>query len=362
VLGLPSLTSVVSTAIAAAGNVADKMRSGRLADLRPMPRQLVDHTSRGAVYRYDLPGEPVGAPVLLVPPPAVSGLCYDLRRGCSLVEYLVAQGRPTYLVDTGQITYRDRHIGLDDWLDTIIPNAVNVVSADSGGGGVHVAGWSMAGQLIMLVAADHPDLPIASATVLMSPFDIENTWLQARFRPVANLLGGSVVSAVYRTLGGVPASVVRLGFKISSLDRQLLKPLLVARNLGNREFLAQIEAVDRFSARMLAYPGRLAGQYLHWVFRPDAMTSGVVDLDGRIVELAKVRVPVLSVAGLDDSLASVRSCERLLDLLPDAPSVRFETAPGGHLGALTGRAARDTTWRALAEHLTEHDPGRVALC
>jgi polyhydroxyalkanoate synthase subunit PhaC len=29
----------------------------------------------------------------------------------------------------------------------------------------------------------------------------------------------------------------------------------------------------------------------------------------------------------------------------------METAPGGHLGVLTGRAARDTTWRFLDELL-----------
>jgi polyhydroxyalkanoate synthase len=31
--------------------------------------------------------------------------------------------------------------------------------------------------------------------------------------------------------------------------------------------------------------------------------------------------------------------------------VRLETAPGGHLGVLTGRAARGTTWVALDRHL-----------
>jgi polyhydroxyalkanoate synthase subunit PhaC len=32
--------------------------------------------------------------------------------------------------------------------------------------------------------------------------------------------------------------------------------------------------------------------------------------------------------------------------VPNA-EVRLETAPGGHLGVLTGRAARGTTWKML---------------
>jgi polyhydroxyalkanoate synthase len=42
--------------------------------------------------------------------------------------------------------------------------------------------------------------------------------------------------------------------------------------------------------------------------------------------------------------------------LPNAASVRLEDAPGGHLGVLTGRAARGTTWVQLDRFLTEQEP------
>lgn len=44
----------------------------------------------------------------------------------------------------------------------------------------------------------------------------------------------------------------------------------------------------------------------------------------------------------------------MVDLVPNAPSVRFEVVPGGHLGMLTGRAARGTTWRIVDEFIDEH--------
>ena len=43
----------------------------------------------------------------------------------------------------------------------------------------------------------------------------------------------------------------------------------------------------------------------------------------------------------------------MAELLPDAPDVRLESAPGGHLGVLTGRAARRTTWVYLDQFLDE---------
>ena len=44
----------------------------------------------------------------------------------------------------------------------------------------------------------------------------------------------------------------------------------------------------------------------------------------------------------------------MVDLVSNAPSVRFEVVPGGHLGMLTGRRARRTTWRIIDDFLDEN--------
>ena len=64
-------------------------------------------------------------------------------------------------------------------------------------------------------------------------------------------------------------------------------------------------------------------------------------------------VPVLSVAGTADVLAPAAAVRHVGALVAD---VRLETAPGGHLGVLTGRSAKDTTWQYLDEFLAENDP------
>jgi polyhydroxyalkanoate synthase len=38
-----------------------------------------------------------------------------------------------------------------------------------------------------------------------------------------------------------------------------------------------------------------------------------------------------------------------------SPDVRTETAPGGHLGVLTGRSAARSTWSFLDEFLADYD-------
>ena len=45
----------------------------------------------------------------------------------------------------------------------------------------------------------------------------------------------------------------------------------------------------------------------------------------------------------------------LENLLPNAAQVETHTAPGGHLGVLTGRSAMTTTWDYLDDFLRRHD-------
>ncbi len=351
-LGIPSPAAVRD----AADNVWTRLARGRLADLRPMPRDIIHDAPQTAVYRY----RPVGPrplnrqSVLLVPPLAAPASCFDLRRGCSYVEHLLTAGRRTYLVDYGGIAFADRRLGLEHWIEKVLPDAVQA-ACDDAGEPVHVVAWCLGGILSLLALADRPDLPIASISAVASPFDVTAVPLVAPLRPIALRTGGRLGTVAYRTMGGAPAPLVRRAFQLSSVDKFVTKPLAVLTHLDDRDFLEQIEAVDHFTERMLAYPGRTFGQLYHRFLRANDLADGSFALGDRTISLAEVRVPVLAVAGKGDTIAPVRAVHHLGDLLPNAAALRLETAPGGHLGVLTGRGARSTTWRVVDEWLGLHD-------
>ena len=340
----------------AASNVAHKVLYGGLADLRPMPRTLIDDGSLREVYHYR-PQKQVratGDPVLLVTPLAAPATCYDLRRDCSLVEHFVKAGRPTYLVEYGEISFKDRNLGMEHWVDEVVPEAIRVVSEHAGGRPVHVIGWSLGGIFATLVAADDPTLPIASLTVVGSPFDVTQVPLVAPLRPILRLTDGGIVTRLYRILGGAPKPLVRRAFQLSSGTKLFTKPLAIAQHLDDAEWLAQIEAVDRFTANMIAYPGRTFGQLYHRMLKHNQLRSGTVNVSGHEIDLAAIRVPVLVFAGNTDGIAPIPAVKALLPLLPNAREVRFEIVPGGHLGMLTGRAARHSTWVVMDEWIAQY--------
>lgn len=332
---------------AAASNVLHKTVSGGLADLTPVPRTLIDSGPNRSVYRMAGAEQHDRAPVLLVPPLAVPSLCFDLRRGCSLTEHLTEIGRRTYLVDYGSIAFADRRLGIEHWVYEVVPKAIAAASRNAGGRKVHVVSWCLGGIFSLLASAADPELPVASITAVASPFDVSAIPFLAPARPLVDLTRGHLLTPFYRLLGSAPRRAVRTVFQLSALDKYVTKPWALLSHLDDREFLAQIEAVDRFTANMAAYPGRTFGQMYHSFFRANDLFDGTITLAGRTLALDAVTVPVLVIAGDNDTLAPRRAVRRLPELLTGAARVTFEVCPGGHLGVLTGRRARETTWPTI---------------
>ena len=344
--------------VSAAANVAQKMLYGGLADLRPMPRTLIDDGMLREVYHYRPRGtaREHGDPILLVTPLAAPAICFDLRRGCSVVEHFVDSGRPTYLVEYGEVSFANRNLGMEHWVDEVIPEAIREVSRHAGGRPVHVVGWSLGGIFALLTAADQPDLPIASLTTVGSPTDVSQVPLVAPIRPFLGLAGerAGLVTQAYRLMGGAPKPLVRRAFQLSSFNKLVTKPIAIVAKLDDADFLAQVEAVDRFTANMIAYPGRTFGQLYHRILKGNQLASGTVTMDDREIKLTNLTAPLLAFGGASDGIAPVQCVRPIVDLVPNAAKMRFEVVPGGHLGMLTGRAARTTTWRVMDEWIAEN--------
>jgi polyhydroxyalkanoate synthase len=126
------------------------------------------------------------------------------------------------------------------------------------------------------------------------------------------------------------------------------KPLAIVTRLDDQDFLAQLEAVDRFTDNMIAYPGRTFGQLYHRFVRGNALVTGSIDFGDRTISVANITAPVLVFGGETDGIAPIPAVRTVVPLLTGSKEVRFEVVPGGHLGS----RARGTTWQIMDEWIT----------
>ncbi len=327
--------------------MTERVLRGHLADVTPQPSDVIDEGPQRTVLRYRRRAS-AKPPVLLVPPLAAPAFVFDMRRGCSFVEHLLAAGRAPYLVDYGQIAFANRHLGLEHWVRDVLPQAIAVVSADAKGRPVHVVGWCLGGTLAALTVADNASLPVASITMVGSPVDARNMPLVTPLRAAYDVTGGAFVTAAYRSFGIAPAPLVKRFFQLATFDRYATRPLRVLQNLDNRDYLEQTETINRMMDNMIAYPGRTLGQLYHDIFRANKLASGRIELGEREIDLRKIETPLLSIAGEDDGIAPVAAVHHIKRIVRHA---KIATAPGGHVGVIAGTTARDTTWPMIDEFI-----------
>ena len=116
--------------------------------------------------------------------------------------------------------------------------------------------------------------------------------LVAPLRPLLNLTDGrGAITRAYQLMGGAPKPLVKWAFQLSSFQKLVTKPIALATHLDDADFLAQIEAVDRFTDGMIAYPGRTFGQLYHRFVKGNALVTGEIELGDRTIRIADITVP-----------------------------------------------------------------------
>ena len=342
-------------------NLWDFLVKRGIADLTRTPSEVIDTGRTREVHRY-LKAKGVrskGIPVLLVPPLGAQASCFDLRRGLSLAEDFVNRGRPTYLVDYGPLKGEDRLVGIEHFINDVLPPAIRTVSDDAGGRDVHLVGWCMGGLLSIGTVAIYDDLPVRSITMVASPFDLSKQPLLRPVQAVAKVTRGRLIGSALKAAGSVPAPLVSVGFKATALPTYLKKPRTLWTRREDREFLGQVQAVDHIMNNMLAYPGRATLQVYQRMALRNEVATGKIQGPTHLIDLDHVTVPVMNIAGRTDALVPPAAAHHVGSLLPNSPDVRLPLAPGGHLGVLTGTKAPETTWAEIHAFLASHDRRRA---
>ncbi|WP_370291403.1 alpha/beta hydrolase [Nocardioides sp.] len=323
-----------------------------------LPATVVADGPHRRLVRFDRTSPATTArPVLLVPPLAVSTRCFDLRPGQSLAAHLRDSGRATYLLDYGDITFADRRMGFEAWMDDIVPSAIAAVLDDhrhdgATSAGVDLVGWSLGGTISLLTLAAHPDLPVHSLTAFGTPIDYHRIGSVRPLIAADRLLGSRAVTAPTAALGGVPRHLVRASYRAMAPKRELTKAVHLAKNLLDTEALARTTAIDSFIAEMPGYPGRAYHQIHTRLMVRNELAAGTVHLGrGRSVDLGEIRARVLFVGSSSDNIADGPAVEAGTRVVPGA---RYAAADGlSHLGLVAGPRAAQVSWPAMDAFLAE---------
>jgi putative long chain acyl-CoA synthase len=344
-----TLTRPVSRLGALAQNALEVARFGGLTtDEEPSPYEV---TREHRVYRlrHYYPGATEqGPPVLLVPPLMLAAEVYDVAPATSAVTILRQHGIDPWVVDFGapereegglERTLADHVLAVSDAVDQV-RSACHT--------NVHLSGYSQGGMFCYQTAAFRRNAGLASVITFGSPVDTRAGVPFGIPEQLAGAVADLLADRVFRALW-LPAWASRTGFRLLDPMKSVRSRLEFILQLHDREALLPRERQRRFleGEGWVAWPGPAMADFLRQFIAHNRMLEGGFTIQDRLVTLADIACPILSIVGTVDEIAPAAGV-RAIRLAAPSAKVYELALEAGHFGLVVGHKANETSWPTVA--------------
>jgi len=286
-------------------------------------------------------------PLLIVPSCIMKYYILDLSPHNSMVRYLVGKGHSVYMISWRNPDASDRALGMQDYLQSGVMDAMRAVRAHSGSASLNAMGYCLGGTFLAIVAAAmgrHAQLkraaPGAGQPAAPAPGSLGDLPTLGNVSLLAaqtdfsepGELGVFIDDDQLRTLR---ESMARTGY-LSGRQMAASFQFLNARDLiwthGTRRYLLGKDEVGNdmmsWNADLTRLPERMHNEYLSSLFLNNALAEGHYRVGDMGVALMDIQAPLLVVGTQRDHVSPWRSVYKI-HLLTDTPTT-FILASGGH--------------------------------
>lgn len=333
----------------AAQNALEVARFGGLTtEDEPAPYRIVSEQRVYRLRRYHADrGD--GPPAVLIPPMMLAAEVYDVSPSTSAVTILRQNGVDPWVVDFGAPEHEEG--GLERTLTDhvlAVSDAVDRVHQATGRD-VHLGGYSQGGMFCYQAAAYRRNADVGSLVTFGSPVD---TRLAMPFGLPEQLAAGAAGLLADSVLGrlAVPAWASRTGFRLLDPVKSLRSRVEFILQLHDREALLAREGQRRFLEEegWVAWPGPALAEFLRQFIAHNRMLEGGFVIEDRLVTLADIACPILSVVGSVDEIAPAPGVRAIRQAAPRADVYEL-CLQAGHFGLVVGSKSNTITWPTVAQ-------------
>jgi polyhydroxyalkanoate synthase len=319
------------------------------AEIGPTPREVV-WTHRGTtLYRYRSERREHSIPVLLVFALINRPQIFDLRKGNSFVEFLLAEGFDVFLLDWGVPDEADSDMGLAEFVCDELHWAIRETLRCAGEEELTLLGWCIGGTLCAMYCALHPVGAVRNAALLTTPIDPSGS-LYARWVS-GDDYDIDLIADSYPVIPGAGIDVAN----------KLMKPVtnyvttyrrLFQNILDGKDPRTAYQSMAKWVADNPPFPSRAFREWVTWMYKENRLVAGRLRLRGERVDLTAIEQNLLVVTAGSDHIAPREGTLPLLDLVASGDVTHLDR-PGGHIGLMAGSTAKQEIWPELADWLRE---------
>ena len=293
-------------------------------------------------------------PLLIVPSCIMKYYILDLSQSNSMVKYLVGQGYTVFIISWRNPDASDRDLGMQDYLQMGVMDALAAVKERAGAPRVHALGYCLGGIFLSIVAAamgrhtrmaqnqtagrraedrSMERLPeLASVTLLAAQTDFSEPGEMGVFIDDEQL---KTLRQQMDLKGYLSGSAMAGSFQFLNM-----RELVFTRN--TRRYLLGHEEADfdlmSWNSDLTRLPARMHSEYLSSLFLNNALATGKYRVAGQGIALMDIHAPMLVVGTTRDHVSPWRSVYKIH--LQTDTHVTFVLAAGGHNAGIVSEPGR----------------------
>ena len=289
-------------------------------------------------------------PLLIVPAWIMKYYILDLSPRNSLVKYLLDQGHTVFMISWKNPDECDRDVGMDDYVTKGFRAALDAVTTIVPKRKVHAVGYCIGGTLLAIAAAAlarEGDERLASISMFAAQTDFSEPGELAFFINPSQL---AMLEATMHKKGVLESRQMGGAFALLRAQDLVWQPIVNNYLKGQRDALIDLMAWNADGTRM---PWRMHTEYLYRLYLDNELATNRFPVDGELVRLSDIRVPMFVVGTETDHVAPWKSVYKV-DNLVRSDDFTFLLTSGGHnAGIVSGPVHPKRHYRIKMRHLAD---------
>jgi polyhydroxyalkanoate synthase len=293
------------------------------------PYEVLHETRIYRLLHYQqMVSKTVKTPVLVVYALINKSYVLDLQPDKSWIRSLLSQGFDVYLIDWKTPTNADKYVSFDDYVNCYIDDCVDIVLKKSKVDKLTLHGYCMGASMSAMYTTLHQE-KVRNLAVIAPVVDTEKDTTV-----IGSLAKNLDVDKMLDVAGNLPAEQLYACYSVLKPFKQgVNKYFNLVQNIDNEQFVGNFLRIEKWLYDTPPIAGETFKQWIADIYQKNMFAKNELKLGDEIIDLTKIKVPILNIVADEDHLVSPQCSAPLNDMVssPDRRLMRFHT---GHVGLI----------------------------